>query len=144
MRYSNKIYIKAIYKATAMVKTLNNLIPMNYSLGDFREGYFYWNPEELEKGTIRVGLDGEYIVALNKKNRHVWVKYSGNPEDYKEVPKPKKVAKTPIERAKDYDEDFKKLGQDGKMYIVKRNKNGVKRWARAPIVIDHNGRVVNP
>ena len=45
----------------------------------------------------------------------------------------KKVAvrKAPLEHAKDYDEGYEMMGQDGKIHVIKMNKNGVKRWAHA-------------
>ena len=41
------------------------------------------------------------------------------------------VRKAPRESAKDYDEGYQMLGQDGRIHTVKLTKNGVKRWAHA-------------
>jgi 6-phosphogluconate dehydrogenase (decarboxylating) len=36
-----------------------------------------------------------------------------------------------MEHAKDFEEGYEMLGQDGHVHIVKVAKNGVKRWAHA-------------
>ena len=50
-----------------------------------------------------------------------------------EEPMKKKVSvrKAPMEHAKDFEEGYEMLGQDGHVHIVKVAKNGVKRWAHA-------------
>jgi hypothetical protein len=51
------------------------------------------------------------------------------PEQPKEVKK--NVRKAPAESAKNYEEGYEMIGEDGKMHVVKLMNNNVKRWVHA-------------
>lgn len=97
-----------------------------------------------EAGEEKIGRDGEtiYVVKEDKNGKKKWqkkkektVKKEKKVEKKVEKPKSTKASKrkAPMEKAKLYEEGEEKVGQDGEMYVVKSNKNGVKRWQKKKV-----------
>tara|TARA_R100000664_G_C2707898_1_gene105773 strand:- start:12 stop:602 length:591 start_codon:yes stop_codon:yes gene_type:complete len=85
------------------------------------------NMEKAEKGKKYTDENGENWVA--KKGRdgiYKWEKHHQKTYDSKKNSK----RKCPEDPAKYFDEGIKKKGMDGKNWVVKKDKNGNKKWMK--------------
>ena len=71
---------------------------------------------------------------ISKKKQVEQVEQVEEPK-VEEMEKPKEVKKhvrkAPVESAKNYEEGYEMVGEDGKMHVVKLMNNNVKRWVHA-------------
>ena len=115
---------------------------LNYKPIDiFWEQYFYWSdiPDESNKkywylicSPLGTSNEAKKNAERISKNIEKIIKNSQNNNLDKNIIKKdiKKDRPSPSESATDFKEGTKKKGNDGNMYIIAVNKNGVKRWKK--------------
>lgn len=82
-------------------------------------------------GTKKKGNDGNmWIIQENKRGIKRWVLFKKvQVKKYTSGSKSISVRKSPSNPASSFKIGAKKKGNDGNTWIVKENKNGIKRWA---------------
>ena len=84
-----------------------------------------------EKTKVKISKNIDFLMnpLKNKRNQDRILKI-WKPIASKKITKKKKERPSPSESATLYKVDKKKKGNDGNMYIIVINKNGVKRWKK--------------